>query len=229
MVCYDADSTHLYLLWARAMDDHLRMNAVTPPLATSDATRPVLPDPTDPADSATSPDGASRDRTPLYRQLAGHYRQAIEAGTLAPGERMPSVRTLMDRHRVSLSTALHACRHLEAQGMLEARPRSGYFVRSPARASLVPVAEPRPWVPDLMQYVGINQRVSSILARGLQADVKINFAVAHGAASLYPVNALRQATLRALRDNRCSMAHRRPAAARPVFALPLRVARWKRA
>lgn len=177
------------------MADHLRMDAPNPDLLVSDETPPMR--------SAASPVApvVAEGRIPLYRQLAERYRHAIDAGTLEPGTRMPSVRALMERHQVSLSTALQTCRHLEAQGLLEARPRSGYFVRMPARASLAPMAEPRPWVPDLMQYVGINQRVSSILARGLQADVKINLAVAHGSASLYPVNELRQATMRALRDN----------------------------
>ncbi|WP_246185318.1 PLP-dependent aminotransferase family protein [Pandoraea morbifera] len=176
------------------------MDAATPNLANPDDTplRSPAPRTLDPAPVTAS---GPEERIPLYRQLADHYRLAIEAGTLAPGDRMPSVRTLMERHQVSLSTALQTCRHLEAQGMLEARPRSGYFVRTPARASLVPVPEPRPWVPDLRQYVGINQRVSSILARGLQADIKVNLAVAHGSPSLYPVNALRQATMRALRDH----------------------------
>lgn len=185
------------------MPDHLRMDAFSPTLAVPETTPLTAdaPDAPDTSPAVTSTSTASEDRTPLYRQLADHYRQAIEAGTLAPGDRMPSVRTLMERHQVSLSTALQMCRHLEARGMLEARPRSGYFVRTSARASLVPVDEPRPWVPDLKQYVGINQRVSSILARGLQASVNVNFAVAHGSPSLYPVNELRQATLRALRDN----------------------------
>jgi DNA-binding transcriptional MocR family regulator len=75
---------------------------------------------------------------PLYRTLADHYLGAIRSGVLAPGERMPSVRMLMRTHAVSLSTALQVCRHLEAEGWLEARERSGYFVRQPRRALLAP-------------------------------------------------------------------------------------------
>ena len=47
----------------------------------------------------------SVEKTPLYRTLAGQYRSAIESGALQPGERFPSVRMLMSRHDVSLSTA----------------------------------------------------------------------------------------------------------------------------
>ncbi|WP_084072877.1 PLP-dependent aminotransferase family protein [Pandoraea pulmonicola] len=190
-----------------------------PPLDGADVARPAASTPTAPTARASGAGAQSghSERTPLYRQLADHYRRAIEAGTLAPGDRMPSVRVLMERHQVSLSTALQTCRHLEAQGVLEARPRSGYFVRTPARASLALVDEPREWVPDLAQYVGINQRVSSILARGLQANVKVNFAVAHGSASLYPVAELRQATIRALRDHPMLYGEPPPGGGEPRF------------
>ena len=68
---------------------------------------------------------------PLYRQLADHYQQAVAQGVLLPGARMPSVRELMQRHGVSLSTALQAMRTLEEQGSVQARPRFGYFVQDP--------------------------------------------------------------------------------------------------
>jgi len=50
--------------------------------------------------------------TPLYARIARHYRGAIRAGALAPGDAMPSVRALTRLHRVSLSTALQACRRV---------------------------------------------------------------------------------------------------------------------
>ena len=66
---------------------------------------------------------------PIYRQLATHYAGAIAAGTLRSGDRLPSLRGLTQLHKVSLSTALQACRSLEDQGYVEARERSGYYVR----------------------------------------------------------------------------------------------------
>lgn len=136
---------------------------------------------------------------PLYLQLATHYRQAIEAGTLSPGERMPALRVLTERHQVSLSTALQTCRHLESLGWLEARPRSGYFVRSPARRHLQPVPEPQALLPDPAQYVGVHEHVSSVVARGRLAQVRFNLGGAAGSAQLYPCEALRTASVRALR------------------------------
>jgi DNA-binding transcriptional MocR family regulator len=130
--------------------------------------------------------------TPLYRQLAEHYLGAIRAGTLRSGDRLPSVRRLMNDHGVSLSTALQACRHLEDQGWLEARPRSGYYVRSARRARLPPAHEPEAVRPDAAAYVGIHERVSSILERGQRAEVQVNLALAVGAPALYPTTALQR-------------------------------------
>lgn len=137
---------------------------------------------------------------PLYQRLASHYRSAIHAGSLVPGDRMPSLRGLMRQHDISLSTAMQLSRHLESEGWLEARPRSGYFVRRPLRSTLAQVSEPRMDVtPDPAQYVGIHARVSDFVSRGRLHLVKTNLAVARCAPELYPGDALKQATLRVLR------------------------------
>ena len=135
----------------------------------------------------------------LYRRLATHYRSVIEAGALARGARFPSVRSLMQRHDVSLSTALQVCRWLEQEGWLEARPRSGFFVSQPAQ-QLPAIAEPSADIqPDPAQYVGIHVKVSEFIARGRQASIKVAFSSARAAPELYPSEALRQAGARVLK------------------------------
>lgn len=140
---------------------------------------------------------------PLYRRLASHYREAINSGALKVGDRIPSVRALMEKHGVSLSTALQACRSLENEGWLEARPRSGNFARRPAPgASLRRLEEPAPvQALDAAQYVGINARISEFIARGQQGPVRINFSSARSAPELYPAEALKNAATRALRQD----------------------------
>ncbi|MFT3800906.1 MAG: PLP-dependent aminotransferase family protein [Burkholderiaceae bacterium] len=137
---------------------------------------------------------------PLYRQIADRYLDAIRSGALASGSRFPSVRRLMGEHQVSMSTALSVCRQLEADGWLEARPRSGYYVHRPARMGMAPVTEPareaRPAPPD---YVGIHARVSSILARAETATITVDFAKAVAAPDAYPVDALSRLMQRQLR------------------------------
>ncbi|MES2942770.1 MAG: PLP-dependent aminotransferase family protein [Pseudomonadota bacterium] len=137
---------------------------------------------------------------PIYQRLASHYRGVIQAGSLLPGDRMPSLRLLMQKHDVSLSTALQFSRQLESEGWLEARPRSGYFVRHPRRSTLARLAEPKLDVaPDPAQYVGIHTRVSEFVARRRSQAITSNFSVARCAPELYPGAALKNAAIRALR------------------------------
>jgi DNA-binding transcriptional MocR family regulator len=77
----------------------------------------------------------------LYEQLAEELTGLIGAGSLRPGDRLPSVRLLSDQRGVSISTVLQAYLLLESRGFVETRPQSGHYVRA-TRLALVP--EPRP-------------------------------------------------------------------------------------
>jgi len=76
----------------------------------------------------------------LYEQVADHIARMIEARTYRPGERIPSVREMSVQKRVSVTTVLQAYGLLESQGLIEARPQSGYYVRSRFSSS-VPVPD----------------------------------------------------------------------------------------
>ena len=65
--------------------------------------------------------------------MAGKITALIESGVPRPGDRIPSVRRAMEQHGVSLSTVVQAYLLLENQGLIEARLRSGYFVRAVLR------------------------------------------------------------------------------------------------
>lgn len=69
--------------------------------------------------------------TLLYERLAERLRGQIQRGVLRAGERLPSLRRLGREQQVSLATAVEAYLHLEREGLVEARPRSGYYVRAP--------------------------------------------------------------------------------------------------
>lgn len=64
----------------------------------------------------------------LYQQLYRDLSDEIQRGQRAVGERMPSVRQLCQQRGISKSTVLTTYARLEAEGIIEARPRSGYFV-----------------------------------------------------------------------------------------------------
>jgi DNA-binding transcriptional MocR family regulator len=66
----------------------------------------------------------------LYEQVAQRLREQVANGVYRQGERVPSVRRLSHQLDVSISTVIEAYRRLESQGVLEARPQSGYYVRT---------------------------------------------------------------------------------------------------
>jgi DNA-binding transcriptional MocR family regulator len=67
---------------------------------------------------------------PQYHQIAEELAGLIDKGVLRPGERIPSVRRASRQHGVNPGTVLHAYEQLEARGMIEARPQSGFYVRA---------------------------------------------------------------------------------------------------
>lgn len=66
--------------------------------------------------------------SPHYRRIADMLRLTITSGALRAGDKIISARKLAEREHVSLPTALEALRCLEAEGLIVARPRSGYYI-----------------------------------------------------------------------------------------------------
>ncbi len=78
----------------------------------------------------------SASKTLRYQELADRLAELVRQGTYPPGKRIPSVRQTSHQYDVSISTVLQAYSILEGQGLVEARPQSGYFVRTPSAARL---------------------------------------------------------------------------------------------
>ncbi|SFU81069.1 aminotransferase-like domain-containing protein [Pseudoduganella namucuonensis] len=87
-------------------------------------------------------------RSTLYEELALEIEDMVARRVLLPGERLPSVRQQRARRGVSPSTVFQAYYLLEARGVIESRPRSGYYValRAPSAAAAAP--EPEASRPD---------------------------------------------------------------------------------
>lgn len=66
---------------------------------------------------------------PLYQEVAEKIARLIEEGVLRPGERVASLRKVGQQYDVSLTTAIQAFILLEDRGLVEARPKSGFFVK----------------------------------------------------------------------------------------------------
>ena len=94
---------------------------------------------------------------PLYEQLYGSLAQEMRSGALAAGTRMPGKRRLAAELSVSVNTVDAAYQMLAAEGYLEPRERSGFYVQEyralPDRPAQAPVCAappaPRPPVPPV--------------------------------------------------------------------------------
>jgi DNA-binding transcriptional MocR family regulator len=77
---------------------------------------------------------------PLVEQITGYLRTRIDERALRAGTRMPSIRRFADENGVSRFTVVEAYDRLVAQGYLESRRGSGFYVRE--RPQPVRRAEP---------------------------------------------------------------------------------------
>lgn len=69
---------------------------------------------------------------PVYLQLVDQVKSAAAAGLLRPGDALPSIRPLSEELRVNRNTVAKAYGQLETEGIIEAQPGRGCFVRGAA-------------------------------------------------------------------------------------------------
>ncbi|ARB46474.1 PLP-dependent aminotransferase family protein [Alloalcanivorax xenomutans] len=134
----------------------------------------------------------------LYHQLADQLQALIEKRVYDVGQRLPGVRRLSHQHNVSVATAVSACRELEQRGVLEARPRSGYYVsRPPARfdAPRMRRATTRP------RAVSGQDRVLELI-QAVNDPSLVNFGAAVPDPDFMPVTAIERAFHSVLREQR---------------------------
>jgi DNA-binding transcriptional MocR family regulator len=138
--------------------------------------------------STDVPSSQSLDR-PLYLRVAAEIEQQIRSGTLRVGEKVPSIRDTKKGWQVSTSTALQAYFWLENRELIEARTRSGSYVRVPfSDLAPEPGFEPSRSVP---RDAGLDARLGQLLQLGAAVP----------SPDFYPVRKLNQAIRRIIREN----------------------------
>ena len=68
-------------------------------------------------------------RKTRYMKLADIIAKAIESGSLSPGKRLPTHRTIAEKYGVALATATRAYSELESRGLIVGEAGRGMFVR----------------------------------------------------------------------------------------------------
>ncbi len=133
---------------------------------------------------------------PLYRKVQDQLVGAILRGSMPAGARLPSLRRLAKDLGVSRITVEAAYEALEAQGLVEARARSGTFVTGFGAQATVPSDRPHeralPWESHLAP--GAHPAREGMLGqvfRGALAHDAVSFAWGAGDPRLFPVDEFR--------------------------------------
>lgn len=146
--------------------------------------------------SPTPSAAVNQDRMKRYEKFADEIAELIRTGVLGPGEKVPSVRHASRTYGVSPSTVFQAYYLLEDRGLIQARARSGYFVREHAKR---PLHEP-----ELSAHaaqttdVGVSELVFSVLA-SLKDPHTVPFGSAFPSPDLFPLPRLAKSMAHALR------------------------------
>ncbi len=143
-----------------------------------------------------------------YAELADALEAQIRAGTFRTGEKLPSIRGLRLQTGLSISTVYQAFIELEKRGMVEARQKSGYYVKPQLHGLLPP---PRKSAALLgPQKVNISDLAFALIeAMGDPGVLQLGGALIHS--DLLPPKELpaiiRSAPLRQLKDGMAAYEH----------------------
>ncbi len=73
--------------------------------------------------------------TPIYRQVVEQVQRLVAGGQLRPGDELPSVRAVAERHAINPMTVSKAYSLLEAEGLLERLRGVGMVVAAGVQAA----------------------------------------------------------------------------------------------
>lgn len=150
--------------------------------------------------------------TPLYRQIALHFKRVITSGALPAGAKLPATRELASSLQVNRNTINTAYEELLAQGLIVSHVGQGTFVAPQ------PVSEPdnRPSeAPALSRPAVLQPDWHALFSKGatfaedafvpiipsaVRDQKMISFAAGALSSALFPVDELRRSVDRALRE-----------------------------
>src|ERR1044072_1608280 len=105
----------------------------------------------------------------LYLQIAGNLEQMIQNEILKIGDKLPSVRVLSDEYGISMGTAFQAYYYLEGKGLIESRPKSGYYVRFNQKRFPALPAAPKP--ETLAGSISVDDMIAAVFKKLSATDV----------------------------------------------------------
>lgn len=130
----------------------------------------------------------------LYQQVINLIREMQQDGLIGPGEKLPSLRNLAEKLSVSVPTVKQAYLELEFQGIITARPQSGYYLKSVESNLSAPKKSSFPRKPVAVSRQELIEHVYS----AIHQPRNLSFGVANPIAALPPTKAINRAMRRVL-------------------------------
>ncbi len=130
----------------------------------------------------------------LYHQVVSMVLEMQRSGSLRAGDKLPSLRGLSTKLDVSVPTVRQAYIELERQGVISARPKSGYFLK----AKILEVAAPKKARPPCKPKLVERQSLIEDVFDAIHAPGFIPFGVANPSAAYSSDKALARAMRRVL-------------------------------
>jgi DNA-binding transcriptional MocR family regulator len=131
----------------------------------------------------------------LYGKIATRIEKQIKQNLLKWGDKLPSVRALSHEQGISISTAYKAYVELENMGMIEARPKSGYYVKFlPPRSGKAP--ETKPPLKKIEQ-VSVGQMIEMVY-RNMTEESVLRLSRSSPSLNLLPLAKLKKSMMEAI-------------------------------
>ena len=144
-------------------------------------------------------------KLPLYKQIAGYFRQAILSGSIEPNTRLPASRQLATDLGVNRLTIENAFAELESDGLVFSIMGSGTYSLAPFSLPKNPTAAENTtwplWQQDLSIRKTNNQSLPVDRFNISPSSGMLNFAVGIGDSSLFPVEDFRKILQSSLRQH----------------------------
>jgi len=137
----------------------------------------------------------------LYLQIAEGLEKMIHDEILKIGDKLPSVRMLSEEYGISMGTAFQAYYYLEGKGLIESRPKSGYYVRFNQKRFPALPATPKP--ETLNESISVDEMVTIVFKKMSTSDIT-NLAMAAPAMELLPTAKLNKSIVHAFRNSSTS-------------------------
>lgn len=134
----------------------------------------------------------------LYQKLATQLAKQIRDGLYQPGDKLMPVRRFAVNQGVSIATVVSAYYQLEAMGYVEARPKSGFYVK---RLYQEQIDRPSQSEPDAVPTVVTGQEMVLHLVKATNNPEMMQFGAAVPDASYLPTQLIAQAVRQAAKKD----------------------------